>query len=99
MHLVFLFHSKGGSIGTPATPGDISFKPCVLNCCPPESDYSDMELPEFLAPCVFPCDLKLSSIDCPPYTFTFVLTNASGTSSKFFFASVSIILFSEENIV
>lgn len=38
-----------------------------------------MELPEFLAPCVFPCDLNLSAVDRPPFSFTFVLTNASGT--------------------
>lgn len=78
MLLLVIINHQGGSCDSPANPEDITFKPCVVNCCPPESDYSDMELPEFLAPCVFPCDLKLSAVDCPPHSFTFVLTNASG---------------------
>ena len=52
-----------------------------MNCCPPETDYTDMELPEFMGPCVFPCELKLSPEDCPPHSFTFVLTNAAGQHS------------------
>ena len=82
--LLFYYSSnyfKGGSADTPATHADIIFKPAVVNCCPPETDYADMELPEFMGPCVFPCELKLSPEDCPPHSFTFVLTNAAGQYS------------------
>ena len=94
--LLFYYSSnyfKGGSADTPATHADIIFKPAVVNCCPPETDYTDMELPEFMGPCVFPCELKLSPEDCPPHSFTFVLTNAAGLHSLYLSLSLSLYIY------
>lgn len=52
--------------------------PTIQTCYPPSDTYSDMAMPELLAPFLFPAGVELSSTEKQPSFFTFVLTDVSG---------------------
>jgi hypothetical protein len=75
----FKAKNKDGSQILYSEPQNIKLDPYISTTYPDNNSYEDFEVPDMLAAFAFPGGMRLSKSDKPPYYFSNVFTDFSGT--------------------